>query len=293
MRLELSGSIVHVKPLAVIFDVSGSFDAAAYMELGYTNFDVICIGGGGGNGGGIDTANTGTLIRNYGGEGGGGGFQRVRGLLSALPSICVVVVGAAGADGTTHVSTPASTTDGAPGGFSSFNGTTCRASGGLGGKRAQSNSATIATVANGGQGGIGNTITAGGGGLGGVAGVPTNPGPGTLGTDGEDGIIQENIGHGGGGGAGGVGKYGLPVDPVTLRKEPYNAGTAGGRGSYNPDDLLVAGPGEDNYEDPGSGTADIVPGRASGANASPLNGLPYIYGQSGTKGTVVILLTSE
>ena len=86
-------------------------------------------------GGGIDTANSGTLVRNYGGAGGGGGFHRVRGLLSALPAICPVVVGAGGALGTEmHGSNPARTTNGGDGGASSFNATTCRASGGKGGK---------------------------------------------------------------------------------------------------------------------------------------------------------------
>ena len=53
-------------------------------------------------GGGIDTANTGTLVRSYGGAGGGGGVHRVLGLLSGLPTSCPVVVGAGGALGTEH-----------------------------------------------------------------------------------------------------------------------------------------------------------------------------------------------
>lgn len=285
MRFELAGTIQETKPGFEIFDSNQDFDTLAYIDMGYVNFDVICIGAGGGRGGGIDTANTGTLVKNYGGEGGGGGFQRVKGVLADLPDSCPIVVGAAGADGNDHNSNPASTTDGGDGGYSSFNGDTCRASGGKGGKRAQSNSTTVATAANGGQGGIGNRTVAGGGAEGGTAGVPTATGPGTPGTDGEDGPIGNNIGQGGGGGAGGVGLYSSAVTCV--------AGTYGGRGSYNPDDILVAGPGEDPYLDPLSGAADIVPGRASGANASPLSGLPYIYGQSGEPGAVIIRLTAE
>lgn len=286
MRIELAGAIQEVKPLTLTFIENQDFDVEAYMDMGFTNFDVICIGGGGGRGGGIDTANTGTLIRNYGGEGGGGGFHRVRGPLSDLPSICPVVVGAGGALGTEHNSNPALTTNGGDGGYSSFNVDTCRASGGKGGKRAVSNSSTSATVADGGEGGIGNRIVSGGGGGGGAAGIPQAAGPGSpLSTDAEDGPITENIGHGGGGGAGGVGLYGSAVTCL--------AGTYGGRGSYNPDDILVSGPGEDPQIDPSTGAADVVPGSASGANASPLNGLPYVYGRSNEPGVVVIRLWTE
>jgi hypothetical protein len=37
----------------------------------------------------------------------------------------------------------------------------------------------------------------------------------------------------------------------------------------------------------------VKPGRGGGANASPLNGLPYNFGQAGAPGTVVIRLTSR
>ena len=135
---------------------------------------------------------------------------------------------------TEHASNPAVTTDGADGGASSFNATTCRASGGKGGKRVQSNSLTVSTQANGGDGGVGNRTIAGGGATGGVAGTPSATGPGTPGTAGVDGTFFSNVGKGGGGGAGGVGKYG----GVTC-----NAATAGGRGAYNPGDTSVYGPG--------------------------------------------------
>ena len=113
------------------------FDTLKYKDLGYTHFEVICIGGGGGMGGGIDTANTGTLIRSYGGAGGGGGFHRVRGLLSALPDcvqllLVLVVLWELNMPVILHL-----TTNGGNGGASTFNGTTCRASGGKGGKRVQ------------------------------------------------------------------------------------------------------------------------------------------------------------
>ena len=292
MRLELAGSLVRPDPLIIKFNSNQNFDVQKYIDLGYTHFDVICIGAGGGMGGGIDTANTGTLVRNYGGAGGGGGFHRVRGLLSALPALVPVVVGAGGSLGSEHASNPASTTDGGDGGASSFNDPTCRASGGKGGKRAQSNSLTVSTQANGGDGGLGNRVIAGGGAAGGVAGTPTATGPGTPGTAGVDGTFFQDVGQGGGGGAGGVGKYGSGGTTC-------NAATAGGRGSYNPGDTSVYGPADTPDADPSSGSQSVIPGGASGAKAAPLNGLPAIYGQSkgsravGDPGAVILRLTAE
>jgi len=280
MRFELSGSMARTDPVTKVLEDGVPFIPADWINQGFSHFDVICIGGGGGHGGGVDTANTGTQVRNYGGEGGGGGFQRVQGMLSALPSSCPVVVGDAGSDGTT-VSTGTATTDGTDGTYSSFNGTTCRASGGKGGKRAQTNAITGTSQAHGGAGGIGNTTAAGGGGAGGVCGTIG----GTLSTDGEDGPIIDNIGHGGGGGAGGIAKYGVATS--------YLDGTAGGNGSWNPDDVLVSGDGEDAQTDPGTGVDAVKPGRGGGATASPINGLPYNYGQAGTDGAVIIRLSQR
>lgn len=292
MRFELAGSLSHPEPLTIIFTSDENFAPGQFADEGYTNFDVICIGGGGGMGGGIDTANTGTLIRSYGGAGGGGGLHRVQGKLSALPASCPVVVGAGGALGTEHTYDPNQTTDGGDGGYSSFNDTTCRASGGKGGKRVQTNSTTVTTQANGGDGGIGDRVTSGGGATGGTAGTPADPGPGEAGTDGEDGTWNGSIGSGGGGGAGGVSKYGSGGSTL-------NAATAGGRGSYNTGDLAVYGLSSDPTEDPNSGADNTRPGFAGGAKGSPLNGLPTVYGSSkGTRvasdrGVVIIRLTAE
>lgn len=291
MRLELAGSISHPPPLILYLTHGVPFIPKDYIDKGYRDFDVICIGGGGGTGGGINTQNTGTQVRNYGGAGGGGGLHRVQGLLSALPASCPVAVGIGGNRGTEHDSDPAQTTDGSAGGFSSFNTTTCRASGGLGGKRAQSNSLTVTTQAHGGQGGQGNSIVAGGGAAGGTAGVPTATGPGTAGTAGTDGAWDPatGIGKGGGGGAGGVAKFG----GVTC-----NAATAGGRGSYNAGDLSVYGQGDDPSTDGATGALQVAPGGAGGAKATPVNGLPTIYGKSGGStvkagdGAVIIRLTT-
>lgn len=284
MRFELSGSLIRPDPLVLTYNADATFDTLSQIDLGYTHFEIICIGAGGGRGGGIDTNNSGTLIRSYGGEGGGGGFHRVRGLLSALPNTCAVVVGSAGSAGTDDVSNPANTTDGQDGEASTFNTNTCRASGGKGGKRVQTNSDSLGTLADGGEGGSGNRSISGGGAAGGVAGVPSSTGPGTLGTTGADGTFFNNVGKGGGGGAGGVGKF----TPVTC-----NAATSGGRGSYNPGDTSVYGPASDSSDDPDSGASSIIPGKAGGAKAAPLNGLPTVYGRSGTPGVVIVRLTAE
>jgi hypothetical protein len=296
MRFELAGSLIRPDPMIITYGIEStgtSFDTLAHIALGFKYFEVICIGGGGGIGGGI---NTGIQIRSYGGAGGGGGFHRARGLLSALPASCPVVVGLGGAVGNEHASNPALTTDGGDGGFSTFNTNTCRASGGKGGKRVQVISSTVTTQAHGGDGGIGNRTAVGGGAVGGTAGTPTDTGPGTPGTNGADGSISSNgaIGKGGGGGAGGVGTYA----DLTL-----NAATAGGRGSYNPGDPSVYSPGEPAGPDETSGAQNIKPGGAGGAKASPLNGLPTSYGRSwggpwlgrwpGENGVVIIRLTIE
>jgi hypothetical protein len=292
MRLDLAGTLVRPEPITVKYVADGSFVPATFIEQGYTDFDVICIGGGGGMGGGIDTVNTGTQIRSFGGAGGGGGLHRVQGLLVALPETCPVVVGAGGVPGTEHNSNPALTTDGTDGEYSSFNDTTCQASGGKGGKRVQSNSQTVTTQANGGEGGIGNRLISGGGASGGLAGTPSATGPGTPGSSASDGSWNGSIGAGGGGGAGGVGKYGS--GGVTL-----NAATSGGRGSYNLSDTSVYGPlGVPTKDIVGSGAENVMPGEGGGAKAAPLTGLPTVFGQSNGKllpsdpGVVIIRLTA-
>src|SRR3954469_13573985 len=116
MRIELSGSLIRPDPLLLSFSANQNITISDYIDMGYTHFDVICIGGGGGKGGGIDTNNTGTNVRNWGGAGGGGGYHRVRVLLSALPNNVPVVVGDKGTDGTNHISDPTLTSNGGDGG---------------------------------------------------------------------------------------------------------------------------------------------------------------------------------
>jgi hypothetical protein len=285
MRFELSGSLIRPSPVVLTLTFSQQVNIAQYISAGHTHFDVICIGAGGGMGGGINSENVGTLIRSTGGAGGGGGFHRVQGLLSALPPTCPVVIGSGGSLGVEDQTNPGLTTDGGDGGYSSFNDTTCLASGGKGGHRVQVNSFTATSLADGGDGGLGGNNVPGGGGKGGVAGTPSATGPGVAGKDGLDGFYNGFIGSGGGGGAGGVSKYGA----VTC-----NAATAGSRGSYSPGDLTVYGPGSPASIDPSTNAANGMPGRAGGAKASPINGLPNVYGSShggrnaGDPGVVVV-----
>ncbi len=296
MRIELSGSLVILGPVVLTFTENQNFFPLVYISKGYTNFDLICVGGAGGGGGGIDTSNTGTLLRSFGGSGGGGGIHRVRGVLSALPVNVPVVIGLGGAKGSDHSFDPNATTDGLDGGASTFNGTTCMASGGLGGSRVQSNSDTTSTFADGGQGGVGGQTTPGGGAAGGTAGTPTALGPGTLGTPGQDGtwdgVIGSGagvIGSGGGGGAGGVGKYGTATT--------CNYATDGGKGAYNASDPSAYAVGGFATEDPITSALGVVPGYAGGAKASLVSNMPTAYGSSspngpGNNGIVVVSLTA-
>jgi hypothetical protein len=286
MRLELAGSQVIPDPLVLSYLANATFVPKTYLDLGYTNFDVICIGGGGGAGGGIDTNNTGTLIRSYGGAGGGGGLHRVKGQLKYLSASCPIVVGTGGFAGANHASNPALVTRGGSGGTSSFNGNTCQASGGQGGGPVITNSLTVDPQGWGGDGGIGNRGAAGGGAQGGKTATPSSTNV-PQGPDGIDGTYVNGIGKGGGGGGGGMCKYDGTV---------YLLASAGGRGSYNLTDTSVFGPGASE----GNGLASsIVGGAASGAKATPLNGLPTVYGQSqtgllpGLPGIVVVRLTAE
>ena len=284
MRLELSGTFTKPPPLSIKLLDGVPFIPQQYIDQGYTDYDVICIGAGGGAGGGIDTVNTGTTVRAFGGAGGGGGLHRVRGLLDGLPVSVPVVVGVRGVPGADHVSDPAFTTDGTDGSYSSF-GTIGQASGGKGGRRVQNNSLTVTSQAHGGQGGVGGRTLAGGGALGGIAGIPTPTGPGTAGTPGEWGSWDGVVGEGGGGGAGGVGTYsGITANAAT---------TAGGGSFATGDDSVYANPTSPSTDTGHSGAANIVPGGAGGARATPLNHLPTTYGDSGKDGYVVIRLTAE
>lgn len=235
MRIALAG-YGGVLPV-VMLDLSNEteFIPGGYIDLGYTNYEVACIGASGARGLAMDDSESRTL----GGGGGGGGCHRVRGLLSGLPSVCDVVVGEPGA------------TDGDSGGASSFNGTTCQASGGEGGEAA----VEFGTGGDGGSGGLGNSVTPGGGGA-----------------PGEDGTWDGAIGGGGGGGKGGSGHFaGYVTD---------EAGTPSGRGSFSMADISFTGPfGPPESEVDGDNAfVNILPGMGGGTRPIPITGTLIVYG---------------
>jgi hypothetical protein len=122
---------------------------------------------------------------------------------------------------------------GGDGGYSSFNGDMCQASGGKGGKPVKSwVSGSLVVDGAGGEGGIGNRATPGGGAAGSTADN----------INGQQGTWNGTIGSGGGGGRGGhmlprIGHEGMPdyTPPRPL------AGTDGGRGAYSFEDTTLYG----------------------------------------------------
>jgi hypothetical protein len=292
MRIKFSGVIAKLEPIVLMYTSPGadSFDKTVYPD--HTNYEIMVIGGGGGEGGrlhGDDPDNSWETYA-FGGQGGGGGSHRMRGLLEFLDDSTDIVVGDAGAAGTD--AEDSGSTDGSDGEYSSF-GDFLLASGGLGGLRAATLSADDSQAANGGDGGIGGTTTAGGGGAGGICGIPLD-GYSPSGIPAETGPLviypKEAIGRGGGGGAGGASAdkgSGFEIrDPKAQR---------GGDGSYNSDELYFA---------PGTRREKHTPfaiarpfyaraGRGGGARATPLNKSMLSYGSSGIPGAVIILLTVE
>ncbi len=286
MRIAFAGSLVRLNPLVLVYDADAVFSKAAYVTAGYKNFEAIAIGGGGGRGGnyhGKDFNDATKTLMIYGGMGGGGGFHRIKGVLSALPSSVNVVVGSAGTQGTDRLTDATveydiPTTNGGNGGNSHFNNPACIASGGKGGKRVYTATIDIDPACDGGEGGEGNSSAAGGGGIGAVAGTLTTPAedPGV-------GSLVGGIGNGGGGGAGGLGVM-APV--VTTRIQS----TKGEKGAYNPSDQSVFDVGGPIGLDTG---LQIIPGWGGGARVTPLNGSSRAYGRSGVTGVVVLRLTVD
>lgn len=288
------------------------------MDAGYTAFDVITIGGGGGTGGpmdGVAPPNNGaapptgnSLLKLFGGAGGGGGIQRVRGLLADLPDTVTITVGDGGNRGTPG-SNAATSTDGQDGGASTFNGTTCQASGGKGGHKAtgplympNGGLAPSPTHGDGGDGGLGGTTVAGGGGHGALAGVPnTNP-PAAI-----PGAWDPVTGIGGGGGGGGGGQ-GIEVANDTPKADgtgaifgTTSAASPGAGGAFNANDNSVYAPGGLATIDPNNLALaeSSYGGFGGGATAGPINGLSASYGDSavgfgkGDPGVVVIAVSAK
>jgi len=252
----------NLPPKMLVLQDGVPFVKTDWVGLGYTHYEVWCVGAAGGKGGdgggryGIYAATSAALDpaiipptvswpyyvsggithwhdpyvdkfnganmyipfpSAWGGGGGGGGLHVVAGLLIDLPDECPVVVGQAGTNADpgqiSHPNpitpippySPGSINDtpgvtlvapvtGEDGGHSSFNGDTCKASGGKGGNPgAHWSGSTLMYEAKGGDGGVGNQTAAGGG----AAGSATED-------NGADGTWDGAIGEGGGGGRGGM-----------------------------------------------------------------------------------------
>lgn len=284
MRLQMAAQpsgAAPPSPTTVTFTDDGTFNVATYLGLGYTNFEVVCVGAAGGHGGGInpvgDWQGAAYSFRAYGGAPGGGGTHLVSGALSSLPSSVSVVVGVPGGD-EPNVYVPDDgplLTGGGDGGYSSFHGSVCKASGGKGGFPAYYDAfANTSWGGDGGRGGVGNDTVAGGGGYGGIAeGDYSGSSPGGAGT--WDGAI----GGGGGGGGGGTAWW----DNYAIKYYP----TDGGYGNYGGSYLYAAAGGasdiglnndpfEEWRQDTGSYVYDIViPGAGGGSYLGPFGAGTY------------------
>lgn len=299
VRCELAGSSGSLVPI-ILQLTEASFIKAGYVALGYTEYDVICIGAAGGRGANVAIVHGWTIEYDawpdyyfFGAAGGGGGMHRVQGNLSELPDVCPVEIGVPGLPGgingdlgTVTANSPGLLSvlidearaaiafrPGSSGGPTSFNEDLCVASGGTGGKplftiagagpsAAPEYSAPTADLnGKGGNGGSGNTDVAGGGGVGGT----TNLSGSAASPNGADGGYDGQIGEGGGGGAGGL-RVVYPT-PVTLFLASF-----GGRGSYSLSDTSVYGPGGPNSD------VNAQPGAGGGAKATPITRLPTVFG---------------
>jgi hypothetical protein len=289
------------------------FVKAPYVEQGYTHFEVWCVGAVGGRGGDLIDVDAFGGRNFWGGGGGGGGLHRVAGLLADLPDNCPVVVGQAGADGDPidelqpyelitvdgagHVVFPISTypnpdyvdlPTGGDGGASSFNGTTCHASGGKGGAAptpdifrdfltAQHDFEPPGTTftptaeyareigddanaGSGGEGGCGNRSAAGGGAAGGV---------GHLFGEAANGTWDGSIGKGGGGGRGGF-LFVLPTGDGIHYTTIFHVAGNGGKGSFSFANISVFGDGQRAFVESESSGKATVPGAGGGAKANKL-----------------------
>lgn len=244
MRIRLSETDPPEAITTLTFNRNATFRTLDYIELGYTGFDVMAIGGAGGS------STWWWLLASPrwcgGGGGGGGGSHRVQGELSSLPNSVSVIVGRAGR------SSSRANMSQAPldGGYSSFNGSLCRASGGKAGTNP-----TPTVVGSGGEAGIGNRTTAGGGG------------------NSQHGSWDGEIGSGGRGGAGGV------LVQQNSGRLVMTQGRNGGDGSYS-QGMPVAGVGGAASDPMEHTDYKFCGGSGGGATPRPLNGLSQAFGSN-------------
>lgn len=171
--------------------VSSTFERGPYLAAGFTQVDVMLVGGGGGRAGNAGEV-SGDSNFVIGAGGGGGGFKRQTLNLVDLARSEAVLIGGAGGIGS----------DAGPGG-------------GNAGTGGQGGTTTLATIsAPGGMGGVGGRVLAGGGivsyGVGGAGSSPDSASgaPGKTTQNGDFGVATSAsgvvVGSGGGGGAGRV-----------------------------------------------------------------------------------------
>lgn len=258
---------------------TGAFLKTDWVTLGYTNYEVSCIGAAGGRGGDVydpfvnwpyyiveTPGGTYSYIVHYydpfldppldmGGGGGGGGYHHAAGLLADLPDSTPVVVGVAGAHGADGVVGKETVTevfppDMPPNSFLDdhfFVG--AAAVGGDGGASSFNGALCRASGGKGGHPGrkwvahVESKDSVGGqGGIGDqlVAGGGA-AGSTALANNGVDGVLTDEIGEGGGGGFGG--KYTKAfTDTFGLSHPPVvTPASNGGQGSYSFGDLSVFG----------------------------------------------------
>lgn len=310
-----SGEFVQVDQNSLLLSLPDGvdFDKSLYVDLGFINYEVLCVGAVGGRGGSFADLQpgTGAYYVSYGGAGGGGGLHRILGLLADLPTLSPVVVGAAGSDGSdgeydSFAGTYDHPDDGTDGGYSSFNGTDCQASGGTGGKGTDvfHLASSFGGTANqlytpggwGGEGGVGGSITPGGGGAGGYFDTIVPGGvidyPIGYHTDDHlpiDGPWDSAIGQGGGGGFGStyVSNDWNPGYPTYAK-----AAQSGSKGSFSFGDTAYYGPGQATTTDIGPffGHEMTVPGSGGGAKPRSRRAGSHTPGYS-PAGIVLIRLT--
>lgn len=313
MRMQLAGGSIDLPPAVLTLTNGIPFQKQQYVDQGYTDFEVVAVGAAAGRGGSFML-----YIRGYasgnpakyfytGGSGGGGGLHRKTGLLANLPATVPVVIGSPGADVTSVAEKESSDSTstyemprGGSGGYSSFNGAFCIASGGLGGQGARRysygpNPSDLNWIqGEGGSGGNAQSSDAGGGARGGYF-----PGNGTS-QPGAEGTYDGTNGQGGGGGTGGFlvyDAYGELGNDVGAGAEGF-AASRGGGGSTN--GATYAGPGGLPTNFPAGGPVPrtgttLIGGYGGGARLTPISGSladigTRAYGANGN-GAVIIKLS--
>lgn len=267
MRLDRSQvpSLIRYNPVGTVIPLPQQhFRKALYLQAGYTNFDVMCVGGAGGFSGRCVSH---VDYITYESGGGGGGSIRYAGLLSELPDDVIIRVALAGSDGADAGDNDYGE-NGWEGGRTEF----------------------WHMVAEGGWGGWGGTIDrmSGGtswsdaeGGDGGGAWSDFNeyPTPGTGGpNNGGAGNVEVAVTTVTGGGGGGQAR--TKINKVTQ----HTAGDGGAGASTDP-----------NYTCPGQDTTSSMGGAGGGVNLKPITGVDEFVGSRAPgcnpNGVVIIKLS--